>query len=259
MPPLCARFDQARDRDQGNAQSFQVWQLLAEHCQGFRIGMPDGQCRTALIGQADESLPLVLDRRGLAVVVEKYITASGSDTVFDGLLLCGAVMCRAAVDEEEIAALRHALHKPVHEVGIAGEQTTHVVIDPACIGDCRDTNLYLAREFRPRHFRGESNRAKRLVMFGGHGQVQHDFLIPGVRIFGKTAGKGSVRQDGVGEFAGQVDGVAAIAQAIAEVVDNDADHRLGRGEVLGLKRVQGEQAKAKEQQTEAHQEALYSY
>lgn len=63
---------------------FQLWQLLAQYGQCFRIRMGNTDCRTVFPGVIDQQFELLLDKVVNREVIDKYIAPAGCQADFPG-------------------------------------------------------------------------------------------------------------------------------------------------------------------------------
>lgn len=175
---------------------------LLQHGQGLRIRMADSNGGTTVPGPLQQFLQLSADKRWYSGIVQENVAIPMGDVVFFGNLARNGLGGGTAIYEIEGSEILHSTHQPTHMPRMAGQQTPHVVVHSANIGQGGQTGTYSPHKFAPGHVKGDASGPERTMSNRLHGQVQHDLLALTMGADGKTPREGGLGQEREGHRTG---------------------------------------------------------
>ena len=191
--------------------------------------MTDRDRVTPGTGQCDGPVKFTAQRRDGRIGIQEDVPAGARYRHLAGDRQRDAFFRRVAVDEEQRAVVTDCLHEPLHVSRVAGQEASLVIVDPCDVRQRREVlfdalGKLLASRVQPDAELGTIRFGLRLT-HGLQRQMQQDLLAIRVGEFRDRPPARRLRQYRAGNRPRQRCNTLAVAERIAEIVDDDREFR----------------------------------
>ena len=229
-------------------------QQLFQYVQGFHVRMAYADCKALSFREQYQPFELPGDLFALSCVVQKDVSFQMRNAMVCRRLFSDSLLGGAAIEKVKAAPLLERLHKPVHGLGLLGQQAAHMVADPRHIGHRCQIGMHGPDYLFSRHAPGQTARPQRPTCDRLHRQVEHDFAIVFVCQCRQVAGVGRAGKKRKRYPARQGDGAFTLVAPVSQIVDHQSHQ--GRHVGVGIRAQRDERQRRAERNQQVRDAAL---